>query len=421
MDPEDEWEAELQLLSLLVAVGENFALLLALSLVQTEALGVLDREEVKQPLVETLAVPVSVLLGSAVPVEVLKDEAQKVEECEAVVQPLTLALEQAEATTDILADPLAVNDPLTVGLGERLRVAVSHTDTVSEEVLEKEGEEVAQPLLLGEGLPLTLAHCEDVAHIVGVALAHWVPDVLSDCVLLTHDVPCRETVGVRVPVALLVGPLLPDALCEPEGEDEALTVSVAVGLPVSVPLGAGLPEAVLHREDEGLVVIEPHTEGLCEPHAVPEAVRHAVWLPVPEEVALRDTSEGLEELLAVSGPLCVPDSDALTLGEALCDRLAVPHSLGDPVAQAVAEALREAATEALALWLLLPQPLIVPVAVELGLTVGQAEGVGELGAVGDPERDAPGEALGELVAVTGGEALRQPLGVPVRQPVALAQ
>ena len=116
-------------------------------------------------------------------------------------------------------------------------------------------------------------------------------------------------------------------------------MSIAVGLPVSVPLGAGLPEAVLHREGEGLVVAEPHSEGLCEPHAVPEAVRHADWLQVPVEEALRDTSEGLDELLAVSGPLCVPTSDALTLGEALRDRLAVPHSLGDPVGQAVSEAL----------------------------------------------------------------------------------
>ena len=133
-------------------------------------------------------------------------------DCEAVVQPLALALEQAEGAMDILADPLAENDLLTVGLGERLRVTVSHTETLSEEVLEREGEEVAQPLLLVEGLPLSLVLCEELAHIESVELAHWVTDGLSDCVLLTHAVPCKEAVGGTVPEALLVGLLLPDAL-----------------------------------------------------------------------------------------------------------------------------------------------------------------------------------------------------------------
>ncbi len=55
----------------MLAVGENVELLEALTLVQPEALGAADREEVKQALVETLAVPVSVLLGGAVPEEVL--------------------------------------------------------------------------------------------------------------------------------------------------------------------------------------------------------------------------------------------------------------------------------------------------------------------------------------------------------------
>lgn len=53
--------------------------------------------------------------------------------------------------------------------------------------------------------------------------------------------------------------------------------------------------------------------------------------------------------------------------------------------------------------------------------MGQAEGVSELGTVGDPEKDPPREALGGLEAVTVGEAVRWLLGVPVRHPVALAQ
>ena len=141
------------------------------------------------PLGDTLGLLLCVPVEGAVTDAVPQGEGEGEGECDTEAQPLALALAQAESVTVRLPDAHPEGDRLTVELGDRLGDTVLHTDTLTETVLDKEGDPVAQPLPLEDGLPLLLAQCVAVAHSVGVALAHWLLDTLPDSEPLPDMVP----------------------------------------------------------------------------------------------------------------------------------------------------------------------------------------------------------------------------------------
>lgn len=273
------------------------------------------------------------------------------DDCDTESEP-TEACTEGEALPLLLMEAVAVSEPLSLALTERLPERLEVTE------------------LLGPLLPLTL----DVLLILSVcdALAVAEPLVLLLASLLGDTLGDTDQLGVEVAVMLS----LPLPLGLTVGDDE--TDNVMLLLPVSLgntdeevdgvestlPLHDALTLVLPLLDDEALAV----SLELELPPPLLETLGDGEADSVEVTVSVADTVALLEPLVVTEGEAYVAyaDPDGLLVGEKLAETEDVAVSLAQPLGEGDALKLPlllpPAVTDTLALPLPLPLPLALPLA-----------------------------------------------------------
>ena len=367
-----------------------------------------DREPLSVPVPQAVADCDSLVLGVSVPdtLEQPDDvaDAQLLADTEGLVEglmvpltvPLTvlvrLAVEQEDAEPDTLTLGLMVPDtvvqPLlviegeleedTLGLPDGLVVRLTVRLLVPHTVAVMDADADCDTLVLGESVPDTLAHPEEVADAQllgdteGLPEAHWVPLLDTETVCVTEtlgqDEPDTDTLwlsdSVLLTVLQMVGEVVTDededSEREPDGE--------------MVPLTLGQDEVL------GVTLLVTHCELLWLPLA--EELSDVLWLAdsVPVMQAEEETlgqADAEAETLCVSLrvtllqalTVCEAEAQALALrlGVAVCDALLQLLTVTDEQGEAVPLRDAEGEGESDTLRLLVRLPVVQAEAEVLGL------------------------------------------------------